>query len=90
MAQQAARLAGVPHLAYPVWGWTLPPAHPLPAEPVAGWRFDIAAFLPAKRAAIAAHASQHGEVVRDDPEGFRLPQEFLALFDRPFEVFLAA
>lgn len=87
MAEAAAAMLDLPHIAYPVWGWTLPDSAPLDA-PVEGFRLDIARHLPAKRRAIAAHASQHGRVVPDDPAGFTLPEQFLALFDRPHEVFL--
>jgi hypothetical protein len=87
MAAEAARRAQVRHIAYPVWGWTLPAEDALETV-VAGGRLDIAAHLPAKRRAIAAHASQHGKVVTDDPTGFTLPAEFLAVFDAPYEVFM--
>jgi LmbE family N-acetylglucosaminyl deacetylase len=81
-------LAGARLLSYPVWGWALPPRQRLDAGTIAGVRIDIAAQLPAKRRAIAAHASQHGAVVADDPRGFRLPATLLAALDQPFEVFL--
>jgi len=85
IASEAARLTGATLWEYPVWGWTLPET---PLSPFAwtGVRIEVAAHLPAKRRAIAAHRSQHGLVVTDDPEGFTLPPAFLALFDRPFEV----
>jgi len=44
--------------------------------------------LPDKRAAIRAHRSQTTGLIDDDPTGFRLAPETLALFDRPWEVFL--
>jgi len=86
IASMAARLTGACLWEYPVWGWTLPPETRLSPTAWTGWRFDIEGCLPAKRRAIAAHRSQHGLVVTDDPEGFTLPPAFLALFDRPFEV----
>ncbi len=88
IASRAAALAGVRLLSYPVWGWALPPRRRLEAGVIAGVRIDITAQLPAKRRAIAAHASQHGAVVADDPRGFRLPATLLAALDQPFEVFL--
>lgn len=88
IASAVARLAGVPHIAYPVWGWTLPPLTPVPGRPGPGVRVDIKAFLPAKRAAIQAHRSQHGNLISDDPNGFRLPPELLSVFDSRFETFL--
>ncbi len=50
----------------------------LPAIP-GGLRVDIAAHLPAKRLAIAAHRSQYAGLIVDDPRGFQLPPDFLAL-----------
>ncbi|MFC7688337.1 hypothetical protein ACFQY5_00525 [Paeniroseomonas aquatica] len=52
--------------------------------PPRGHRFAMAHWLPAKRAAIAAHASQTGQLAG----GFTLPPEALALADRPFEILL--
>ncbi len=88
LAQAVAEQAGLPLRSYPVWGWLLPPDTMLP-EPGGGWRLDIAAQLPRKRQAIAAHVSQYGALITDSPDGFRLPAELLAVFERPFEVFIA-
>jgi LmbE family N-acetylglucosaminyl deacetylase len=89
IAREAARRAGVRLVSYPVWGWTLPARHRLPGGPAAGGaRLDVARHLPAKRQAIAAHASQHPGLIADDPKGFSLTPEMLAFHDRPFEVFL--
>lgn len=92
----ALRMAGgVPVYSYPVWGlgfahpipgFPMPP-EPWPEAPPAGVRLDIRAQLPAKRRAIAAHASQVTRMI-DDVEGFVLPRELLALADRPFELIL--
>jgi LmbE family N-acetylglucosaminyl deacetylase len=87
MAQAAARALHLRHIAYPVWGWTLPGDDELDAV-VVGGRLDIRQHLPAKRRAIAAHASQHGGLITDDPTGFQLPHHLLAVFDEPYEVFL--
>ena len=89
MAAEVARRLQLRHLSYPVWGWTLPPSERLDS-PVRGARLDINRYLPAKRRAIAAHASQHGGLITDDPDGFCLPNELLAIFDQPYEVFLNA
>jgi LmbE family N-acetylglucosaminyl deacetylase len=48
---------------------------------------DIAAVLPLKRRAIAAHRSQHGQVIADDPTGFCLPDALLARAGQPQECF---
>jgi hypothetical protein len=75
---------------YPVWGWLLAADHPLPDAPPRGMRLDIHAALAKKRQAIAAHRSQHSPLIADDPTAFQLPAELLAIFERPYEVFLAA
>jgi LmbE family N-acetylglucosaminyl deacetylase len=85
IARDAAAFTGAALWEYPVWGWTLPFGMELPAQAWSCRRLDIAKHLAAKRRAIAAHASQLGGVVTDDPEGFVLARDFLALFDRPFE-----
>ena len=87
----AARMAEAPRwIEYPVWAWPHaadPAIAPCEGEARA-WRLDIGAVLPAKRSAIAAHRSQTGGVIHDDPGGFTLAPEMLAHFDRPWEVFL--
>jgi LmbE family N-acetylglucosaminyl deacetylase len=90
MAAAVAARTGLRHLSYVVWGWTLPRALQLPDEPIRGWRLEVADVLDAKRAAIAAHRSQFGEVIADDPAGFVLPEQLLQACTRPYEVFLAA
>jgi LmbE family N-acetylglucosaminyl deacetylase len=87
MAVAAASRCGIRHIAYPVWGWTLPGDDAL-EQRVLGGRLDIAIHLPAKRRAIAAHASQHGHLITDDPNGFVLPRDLLGIFDKPYECFL--
>lgn len=87
-AAAALRMPGLRRLAYPVWGHTLPPETPVPGGGPRGARLDIAAQLPAKRRAIAAHRSQTTRLIDDDPEGFVLDDAMLARFDRPFEIFL--
>ena len=87
-AALAARL-GARLLFYPVWGWTLPHDTLLPDPPWRGWRLPVGPQLARKQAAIAAHRSQRGEVITDDPAGFTLPHSLLENFAGPFEVFLA-
>jgi LmbE family N-acetylglucosaminyl deacetylase len=89
IARAVAAKTGLRHLAYPVWGWTLPPDTDLPEAAVCGWRLDITQNLAAKRAAIAAHRSQHGGLIDDDPGGFKLPSALLHVFERPYEVYLS-
>ena len=88
IAAAAALRLGVPHLAYPVWGWTLPADHMLPDEKIAGYRLDITRHLATKREAVRAHRSQYGGLITDDPGGFQLPVRLLDVFGRPFETFL--
>lgn len=88
IARDAARSCGARLLAYPVWGWLLAEDTPLPERGVQGWRLDISPHLATKKRALAAHRSQYGDLVRDDPTGFKLPPSLLALLDQPYEVFL--
>ena len=53
-----------------------------------GWRLDVTPHLPAKGRAIAAHASQSGRSIIDDPTGFVLPQSLLRALAKPWETFL--
>lgn len=88
MAAKVCSRMGIRHWAYPVWGWTLPDAHPLPGPLPQGVRLDITPYLPRKRRAIACHATQYTDLITDDPTGFRLPPRLLAVFERPFETFI--
>lgn len=81
-------VTGIRSMTFPVWGWTLDGAAPLPEAPASGWRLDIGAFFPAKRAAIQAHRSQYGDLITDDPDGFRLPPALLSVFDSPYETYI--
>ncbi len=80
--------AGIKHVAYPVWGWTLAADAMIPERVVGGFRLDVSRFLAAKKAAIQAHQSQYGDLITDDPEGFRLPTSLLSVFEVPFETFV--
>lgn len=73
---------------YPIWGWHLSPSTTIEGSPPRGFRLDIAAWLAAKAAAVAAHASQMTSVIDDDPEGFRFTPDTLAPFQTPYEYFL--
>ncbi|WP_336492370.1 PIG-L deacetylase family protein [Methylobacterium nigriterrae] len=87
VALARARLPGIRVRAYPVWAWALPPGAEVGPAP-SGMRLDVAADLPAKARAVAAHRSQTTALIDDDPEGFRLEPAMLARFARPFEIFL--
>ena len=88
IAAEVTTKSRVRHVAYPIWGWTLPPDHLVDVGTTSGWRLDIAAHLPRKLKAIAAYRSQYGELINDDPSGFRLLPEFLQAFTHGFETFL--
>ena len=89
IAREAAQLAQCRLLSYPVWGWLLPPEQQIPVNVVAGYKHPIPTHLQAKQSAVAAHASQYSGLIDDSPSGFRLPRELLAVFERPYEVFLS-
>ena len=88
IAAAAARQAGVPHWSYAVWGRTLPPDTPV--APSTGVRLDVTRWQAAKRQAIRCHRSQWAGLITDDPSGFQMQPDFMALFDTPFEHFMAA
>jgi len=90
IAAGVAAECGIRHIAYPVWGWLLPPDQMVATEQSGGWRLDIATFLPAKHRAIQAHKSQYGNLITDDPGGFQLPPALLSVFEVPFETYLPA
>lgn len=86
--QSLAGLKDPPRLyGYPVWSWTIDTARSLYEGSVR--RLNIGGELDAKRDALACHASQLGQVIVDDPEGFSLSPSDLALFLQPFETFIA-
>ena len=90
-----AALAGrtrVPRcLEYVVWTEGRGVAGDLPRSGEARcWRLDISAALERKCLAIAAHRSQHGEVITDDPAGFVIPAEMRRRAEGSREYFLEA
>ncbi len=75
---------------YPLWcRWDDPDLAARIARhgPVA---LDSAPWRTAKRAAIAAHGTQAGLVVRDDPEGFRMSRDFIDFFVNTPELYWKA
>jgi len=75
-------------LEYPVWVQQRG-AHadqPGPDE-ATHWRVDITAVIANKLQAIAAHQSQLGGVIDDDPTGFVLPPDMLARCAQPCETY---
>ena len=88
MVRTAIRGLAVSLYSYPVWGWLLPPQQLLEGEVIEGWRLNITTHLDRKKRAIASHQSQYSDLIKDDPEGFRLPPELLSAFERPYESFI--
>ncbi len=87
-AAAIAAATRMPVLSYPVWGWLRDGGDEV-AAPRGGYRLNITQFMARKQAAIAAHQSQYGDLIRDSPNGFRLPAGLLEIFARPFETYLA-
>ncbi|ACK52480.1 LmbE family protein [Methylocella silvestris BL2] len=94
--QAAWRIAAMAHrrlqtdralLAYPIWGWSLPPDAEVGAAPE-GWRLAIDDVLALKQRAIAAHRSQVTDIVENDPPVLILPESALEPFKRTYEIFL--
>jgi LmbE family N-acetylglucosaminyl deacetylase len=93
-ARIARRMAeatpGLTLFTYPVWSrWDNPDllsrvAHHAPVA------LDTTPWRTAKRAAIAAHASQLGQLVRDDPAGFTMSPAFVDAFIGQPEIFWRA
>lgn len=84
MLGQAPRL-----IEYPIWIWELAEASDAPrADEVRAWRLDISSANEQKQTAIMAHRSQTTDLIKDDPNGFRLTPEILANFAAPFEIYL--
>lgn len=75
---------------YSVWGSALPPETQI--ERVCdGFRIPLGPrALAKKRRAIAAHRSQTTDLIRDDPNGFRLTADDLVRFEHPFEAFFGS
>lgn len=88
IAARVAEATRCRHVAYPVWGWTLPDKASVPGSPGDGWRLDVGAFRALKREAVRAHRSQYGGLIIDDPSGFELPEALLSVFDSDFETFV--
>lgn len=88
IGREIARITGIRHLAYPIWGWLLPEVVTVEEPAVRGWRLDVTSHLPVKWRAIAAHASQYSGLIVDDPSGFELPDALLSAFRTRWETFL--
>lgn len=85
LGQSLAHRYGVRFFACPVWGRVQLPATDLPSEVL---RFPTGRFRGLKARAVAAHASQMTDLIRDDPEGFRMPPDLAAHFIDSDEIFI--
>ena len=83
IADAVARRHTRPLLAFPLWA--LDVDGPVPDMPI--HRLDVSAQLPRKHAALAAHASQLGALIRD-VDGFVIDEALQRLFVRPDELFV--
>ena len=88
IAEQACRLTSLRLLAYPIWGWTLPPEMEIDAAAISGFRLDVGRHMASKRRAIEAHRSQYAGIITDDPDGFQMPPDFIARFLLPTETYI--
>lgn len=87
IAARAARAGGLRLLHYPVWSDWHDPSYRSRLPHRVEHRFATGPARAAKAAAIAAHRSQLGQVIDDDPEGFVLPAAFVARFCDRDEVY---
>ena len=91
IAQRVAlAMPGITVFSYPVWSrWDDPELldHVVERHPVA---LDTASWRARKTLAIAAHRTQRGLVVDDDPAGFRLQEAFIDAFSTEPEIFWRA
>lgn len=91
IAQRVAlAMPSITVFSYPVWSrWDDPELldHVVERHPVA---LDTATWRARKTLAIAAHRTQRGLVVDDDPAGFRLQEAFIDAFSTEPEIFWRA
>ena len=87
MTSEVPWTSSVSVMHYPVWTYLANPQD-LPREVPAGYRVDIQAQLVLKRRAIAAHRTQHGQVVRDAREAFALSAALIEHVTGPTETLI--
>lgn len=81
------KLSHIQVYAYPVWAWHKTDLPHLPGPP-RGFRLNVKRHLASKRAAIEQHRTQLGELIQDDPKGFRLDRAMIDFFLAPYEIYL--
>ena len=92
----SARIAGkiarlMPELAvfaYPIWGLTLDAAEEIQVPFAPAVRLEIRSALAIKRRAIDCFKSQTTDLIKDDPQGFRLSSGDISRFTGDFEIFI--
>ena len=83
-----ARITNPPRLIeYPIWDWDTQQRGSFPNS-VDAWRLDINSVLELKRQAIAKYRSQISNLIKDDPDGFRLTPQMIQNFTQPWEIYL--
>ncbi len=87
IGRRAARLASMRCLFYPIWSRWAAPAFRNDLGAQREYRFATAGMRDRKRRAVAAHASQMGCLIHDDPDGFVCPPDFLTMFTECDEMF---
>lgn len=72
---------------YPIWDWDAKQRRDF-SNSVSAWRLDISSVLELKKQAIAQYRSQISDLIKDDPQGFRLTPEMISNFTQPWEIYL--
>ena len=72
---------------YPIWDWDTKQRRDV-SNSVSAWRLDISSVLELKKQAIAQYHSQISDLIKDDPQGFRLTPEMISNFTQPWEIYL--
>jgi len=87
IARLAARITCARLLFYPVWSRWKRPDFRTELTGMSEYRLETSAMRDRKARAIAAHRSQHGDVITDDADGFVLDPAFVRLFVETDEIF---
>lgn len=72
---------------YPIWDWDTKQRGDF-ADSINAWRLNINSVLELKQKAIAQYRSQISDLIKDDPQGFRLTPQMLQNFTQPWEIYL--
>ncbi len=78
---------GLRLLFYPIWSRWAAPGRRAPAPAGTSLREWVHGRRAVKHAAIRAHLSQTGRLIRDDPDGFAMPQGFAEHFATAPEIY---